>query len=136
MPDEISNPDVLLPDWSIAANAEHNVRVLCDLAGLTLYQKDVITACITVESNFNINAEHQNMNVAGVVLSTDHGIVQVNDYYHIGPGKDFPSVQYVLDNPAICVNWMINKYKAGELDEWVSYTSGQYLKYMPHLNTV
>jgi|GEM_PF-4563202 len=128
-----ANPDVLFDDWTVPANAKHNVRVLCDLAGLTLYQKDVITACITVESDFIITIEHENKNAAGEVLSTDYGIVQVNDYYHVGPGKDFPSAAYVLANPGECVKWMIGKYQAGEISEWVSYTSGEYLAHMPHL---
>jgi len=126
-----ANPDVLIDDWTVPANAKHNVRVLCDLAGLTFYQKDVITACITVESDFIITAEHQNKNAAGDVLSTDYGIVQINDYYHIGPGKDFPSAAYVLANPGECVKWMIGKYQAGEISEWVSFTSAAYLRFMP-----
>lgn len=154
-PSTVENPDTLLP-WNTIENSHHNVRVLCDLAGLSLVPnvpirladgsikmytpKDIIAACIEVESNFQSyyltgeNAgkpvEHQNI-VNGVVASTDWGIVQCNDYYHIGEGKDFASVEYVLDNPIACVNWMIGKYKIGQITEWVSYTSGEYRQCLP-----
>lgn len=126
------NPDVLYPTWDSKPYAYHNVRVVCDQMGLTLYEKDLITACITIESNFNTQAVHPNTNDEGVVLSTDYGICQINDYYHIGNGKDFKSIDYVLQNPQACVVWMINMYKAGRITMWVSYTSGAYLKYMPN----
>lgn len=129
----IENTDILYSDWSVPSQAKHNVRALCDLGGLTLYQKDVLSSCVEVESNFEINAEHQNKNSAGTVLSTDYGIVQINDYYHIGPGKDFPSVAYVLANPGACVQWMVKYYKTyGNLNPWVSWTSGAYLTFMPN----
>lgn len=124
------NPDVLLA-WnsSVAANT-HNVRVLCDKAGLSYQAKQLITACIQIESNFqsyylsgpNINTpvKHENI-VDGKLASTDWGIVQINDYWNIGSGKPFSSVQYILANPAACVNFMIQMYKAGQIRLWDSY---------------
>lgn len=128
------NPDTMLPweDKKGSANNRHNVRVRCDLAGLSLYGKDTITACVQQESDFWPGATNQNTNHAGTVLSTDWGIVQINDYYHIGQGKEFPSVQFVIANPTADVDWMIAMYKSGLLHEWVSYSSGAYLKFMPH----
>lgn len=134
-----SNPDVMLP-WStpsIAADNRHNIRVLCDLAGLAVYDKNVITACIEVESSFynylpnGEPVEHKNFNPNNSLSSTDWGICQINDYFHIGAGKDFPSVAYVLANPEAVVSWMITQYKAGKITMWSSYTSGAYKKFMP-----
>jgi hypothetical protein len=124
-----SSPDILIPDWSAPKNAYHNVRVLCDLAGLTLEEKNIICACIYQESEFNINAVNHNT-VNGKILSTDYSICQINDWYHIGVGKDFPSVQYVLANPDKAVEWMIGMYHHGLLKQWVSYSSGAYKRWL------
>lgn len=125
------NPDILLPDWSIKEAAHHNVRVLCDLEGLTFEQKQVLTACVMVESGFDINAIHYNKDGAGKITSTDFGIVQVNDYWHIGAGKDFPSSEYVLSHPEECVRWMCQYYKQhGDLNAWVSFSAGLYKQYL------
>jgi hypothetical protein len=131
MPTNPINPDILNPDWSIPENAKHNVRVLCDLAGLTLYSKNVITACIEVESGFRIGATHDNRDALGNLLSTDYGICQINDFYHIGPDKDFPSVGYVMTHPQECVVWMIKMMQEGHLNMWVSYSSGAYKQFLP-----
>ncbi len=123
------NPDVLTT-WDTPANCEHNVRVLCDFNFLTPQDKDIIQACVHQESNFNNKAINHNRNWLGKIISTDWGICQINDFYHIGPGKDFPNVQYVLDNPDKAVIYMINMFKIGHLDLWVSYSSGAYRKYL------
>lgn len=112
------------------ANARHSVRVICDEMGLTLYEKNVITACIQQESGFDNAAVGRNMR-DGKLLSTDWGICQINDYWHVGPGKKWSSVQQILDNPEKAVRWMITLYKQGQLKLWVSYSSGAYMKYMP-----
>lgn len=126
--------------WADASGARLSVRKICDDMGLTytrtldprVTDKEVICACVRQESDFNKNATHQNKDPkTGKVFSTDYGIVQVNDYYHIGPGKDFPSVQYVYDNPEACVRWMIRLAKAGKLSLWSSYTSGAYKQWLP-----
>lgn len=124
------NSDDLYDSWDIPAQARHNVRALCDLAGLSLGDKNIITACIARESGFDNNAKCENKDATGKVWSTDWSLVQCNDFYHIGPNKDFPSVEYVLANPAIMVNWMIQCMKEGRLNMWVSYSSGIYKRYL------
>ena len=123
---EAQNIDTLRPDWTLPRNAYHNVRVLCDLSGLDLEEKNIICSCIYQESQFLNTAICWNRDVHGNITSTDWGIVQCNDKYHIGPGKDFPSVQWVLANPQAMVQWMIDMMKQGRLDIWVSFSSGAY----------
>lgn len=123
------NPDALNPwDQSIAGN-EHNVRALCDLAALALLGKNIITACVEIESNFQnyyIGTTnpviHRNI-LNGKVESTDWGICQWNDFYHIGAGKDFASTDAVMANPTAAVNKMIAYYKAGRINQWSSYVN-------------
>jgi hypothetical protein len=129
------NPDTLLP-WNTTSSLSHenyhNVRVICDLVGLTYAQKEILTACVWQESDFMTNPRpNQNKTLSGKVWSTDYGIVQVNDYYNIGTGKPFPNVQYVLNNPEACVRWMAGIMKStGKLQPWASYTTGAYKKYL------
>ncbi len=120
--------------WDTPENSRHSVRVICDEMGLTLHEKNIITACIQVESGFKNSAIGRNMK-NGVLLSTDWGLVQINDYYNIGVGKYWSSVKQVLDNPDKAVRWMITMFKQGKLNLWVSYSSGAYLKYMPTLGS-
>ncbi len=118
--------------WDTQANTRHSIRVICDEEGLSVYDKNVITACIQQESQFLNTAVCKNKDkTTGQVWSTDWGIAQINDFYHIGPGKDFPTVAYVLDNPDAVVRYMIRMKKAGHLSMWVSFSSGAYLRYMP-----
>ncbi len=129
------NPDTLLPWDNLPGSVanRHNVRVLCDLAGLTLHSKNVITACIHEESNFETKVEGR-VNSNG---SHDWGICQFNDgTLHgvplwIGPGAAFESVEEVLSNPQKCVELMINEYKAGHINWWMSFSTGAYRQYMP-----
>lgn len=121
------NPDALFP-WTSIENNRHNVRALCDLAGLSESDKNLISQVIHCESNYNPACVHPNI-VNGVTTSTDYGICQINDYFHIGPGKDFETVQEVLDNPEADVNWMIRMFKAGELKLWVCFLKGMYEQY-------
>lgn len=136
VPISLPNPDILNSDWSIQKNAYHNVRVLCDLSGLTVGEKNLLCACVYQESRFLTDPKpNQNKLKDGTVWSTDYGIVQVNDYFHIqgfgGGSNDFPSVQYVIDNPQVCVQWMINIYKnTGALQPWASYTTGAYKQWL------
>lgn len=127
--------------WDTQANARHSVRVICDNMGLSLVKsilvngilyapKDIICACIMQESRFNNNAIGRNKNSAGVVTSTDWGICQINDWFHIGAGKDFPSIEYVLANPDKAVEFMCRMYAAGQLKLWVSYSSGAYKQWL------
>lgn len=116
--------------WDTRDHARYNVRVLCDKAGLSVMEKNILCACIHQESNFNNNAVCRNRDKDGNIMSSDWGIVQINDHYHIGAGKDFPSVEYVVANPDKAVQWMIDMYKKGQLKMWVSYSSGAYKQWL------
>lgn len=126
------DPDSLYPWDSSIDNNKHNVRALCDFAILTYVQKQLITALIEIESDFQnkhiggiLNGQpvkHDNV-ANGQITSTDWGIVQINDYFHIGQGKDFPTVQYVMDNPLQTVQFMIRMFKAGKISMWSSYVN-------------
>lgn len=120
------NPDALLPDWSIIPAAHHNVRALCDLEGLTYQQKQVLTACVYVESGFNINAIHRNKGTDGKVWSTDYGICQWNDVFH---GSEITPDE-ALHNPEKAVRLMCQYWKAGKMSQWVSYSGGYYKQYL------
>ena len=123
----VMNPDALLP-WDTADNCRHNVRAICDLEGLTEVQKDNLSKTIHCESNYNPACVHPNT-FNGKVSTTDYGICQINDYWHIGPGKDFPSSEYVLQNPEACVRWMCNQWKAGNANAWVCHSKGLFNNY-------
>lgn len=116
--------------WDTPKNARHSVRVICDEQGLSVTEKNLICAVIQGESEFYNTALNANKNSKGVVTSTDWGICQINDRYHVGVGKDFPSVKYVLDNPDKAVRWMIAMYRAGHINMWCAYTNGSYKKYL------
>lgn len=124
----LQTPEVLLFDTP--QNAYHSVRVLCDNAGLTVTEKNLICACIYQESAFKNTARCENKNKQGIVTSVDNGLCQVNSYYHTGVGKEFPSTDYVIAHPEEAVKWMINMYQSGLLKLWVSYSSGAYLKWL------
>lgn len=129
-------------DFSTPKAAYRSTRMLCDEMGVpyakTLLingkkysRKDRICACIYQESGFKNTAKYENKDPkTGQVWSTDWGIVQVNDHYHIGKGKTFPSLQYLLDNPEKAVRWMIKMELAGELRLWSSYKFGHYKKWL------
>ena len=111
-------------------DAYHAVRVLCDEEGLTLSDKNTICACIFQESQFSNLAVHENKNAAGVVLSTDFGICQINDYWHVKKYHDFASAQDIVANPTKAVVFMIDALKHGTLKQWVSYSSKAYLEWL------
>ena len=116
--------------WDNAINSRHSVRVICDEEGLSLDDKNIITACIMQESRFDNNAVCKNKSADGSIWSSDWGICQINDYYQVGAGKPFPSVKYILDNPESCVRWMIKMMKAGQLKLWSSYSQGTYKQWL------
>jgi hypothetical protein len=125
------DPDSFTYPWDSPAHNWHNVRVLCDKRGLPVGQKDLICACVFQESQFNNHAIHENKdNQTGQLWSTDWGIVQVNDFYHCGPGKEFPSAAYVVANPEAAVDWMITMYLNGRLSAWASYSTGAYRQWL------
>lgn len=126
-------PVVPVCDFSTQKAAFHATRVICDEIGLAYEQKDILCGCVFQESEFLVNPKpNQNIDEkTGKVWSTDYGIVQINDYYHIGVGKDFPSVEYVISHPEVCIRWMATYFKIhGNLKPWASYTSGAYKKHL------
>lgn len=132
-PVEAPNPLTMLLPWTTQKNYFHNVRVLCDRALLTYEQKEIVCGCIWIESRFRdyypdrTPVTNGNKDATGKVWSTDWGLVQCNDYFNIGPNKPFPTVDYVLKNPAATAAWMISTMKTtGHLQPWASYTSGAY----------
>ena len=131
-----TDPDATSYPWDSQKHNYHNVRVLCDGAGLSLTDKNIICACIYQEStflNYLLNGQPVkcvNKNKDGSVASTDWGICQINDHYHIGAKLDFPSVDFVMANPDKAVAFMLSMFKAGELKQWVSYSSGAYEKWL------
>lgn len=136
---ETSTPEPY--QWDIPSHARHSVRVICDEEGLTYettvidgkkYKvKDVICAVIMGESEFYNDAKNYNRNTKGEITSTDWGICQINDRYHIGKGKDFPSVEYLLDHPEKAVRFMIDMWRAGNIHLWIAWLNGSYKQYLP-----
>lgn len=127
-----ANPDALPVYFDTPEKAFHAVRVLADLAGASEDEKDTLCAVIYQESGFSNEAKNENKNSAGTTLSTDWGMCQVNDFYHVRPtGSPFASVAYVLENPEEVVKWMIGMMLAGGLKQWVAYTSGAYKQWLP-----
>lgn len=114
--------------WDTTEHARHSVRLICDEEGLSVKEKNDLSATIHCESNYNPKCIHKNL-VNGKVQTTDFGICQVNDYWHIGPGKDFPSVDYVLNNPDACVRWMCKQWRMGRGKLWVCYLKNMYKNY-------
>ena len=122
---DIEHSDIMYPDWIGTKHARHNARVLMDLAGLNVHEKDLLCAVIMAESGFDIKAVNHNTNG-----SSDHGIVQMNTTYWIGPGKLFKNIQEVYDNPTKSVQFMIDAYKDKHLGWWYGYTNKSYLRYL------
>lgn len=118
-------------DWSTPAEARHSLRLICDEEGLTVAQKNDMSQIVHCESGYK-NIIHQNIasktlsdgSVHSYVSSTDWGICMINDYWHIGPGKEFPSTDYVMNNPDACVRWMARMIKAGKRNLWVCASTG------------
>ncbi len=145
IPPIINPPITPLPmptyKWDTLANSRHSVRLICDemlplkrtvlINGKYYLPKDVITAVIQGESGFNNKAKCLNKNAQGVVTSTDWGICQINDKYHVGAGKRWSSVAQIVNNPDKAVKWMIQMYNQGLLKLWVAYSSGAYKKFLP-----
>ena len=98
---------------------------VCKSQNLTQQQTNDVYNTIRCESGFNPKCVHPNL-VKGKVSTTDYGICQVNDYWHIGASKDFPSVDFVMNNPEACVVWMCKMCKAGKLNLWVCYSGGYF----------
>lgn len=116
--------------WDNPKDARHSARVIMDTFNLRWAEKDLLCAVIMQESGFKNTARNYNKNAQGVVTSTDYGICQINSRYHIGEGKTFPSVEYVLENPDKVVEWMVKTYQAGHLHWWCAYANGSYKQWL------
>lgn len=130
MPVEESTPTKPQYLWDTPQNAKHSVRVICDEMGMLPVNKDLICSVIEAESGFKNTATNKNLRLDGTVDSTDWGICQINDRFHIGKGQTFPSVDYVLNNPDKVVKWMIEMFRAGHLNWWCAYTNNSYKNYL------
>jgi hypothetical protein len=116
--------------WDTKENARHSIRVICDEEGLTVDEKNLICAVIEAESGFLNTAKNYNRNTKGEITSTDWGIIQLNDRYHVGPKGEFKNVGYVLANPDVMVRWMIKMYRQGHINWWCAYVNGSYKRYL------
>lgn len=132
-----TNPDSITYPWDSPQHNYHNARVICDNLGLTVNEKNLICACIYQESQFmnfhpdGTPVKHENLNKNGTLSTTDWGIVQINDWFHIAPnGSPFASVAAVLARPEDCVTYMVKQYLAGRLSMWDSYLSGAYRQWL------
>lgn len=112
--------------WATKEYAKHSVRVICDEEGLTLEQKNTMTATVAAESGFNTLAVNYNRRADGSVASTDYGICQWNDYYH---GKEI-SPDEALHNPEKAVRLMCSYWKRNQRSLWIGYSSGNYKRYL------
>lgn len=129
---DIDHTDELYPDWDTQHHAFHNTRAKCDLAGLSLEDKNKICACIYQESEFRINAVGK-PNSNGTI---DYSLCQFNTGtirgvpLWIGKGAAFSSIQDVFNNPGKQVDIMIACFKAGHLYWWSSYQTSAYKKWL------
>ena len=142
---ELSTPPVITPPkpelpplqalkWSTPTEARHSVRVLCDMEGLSVPDKNVVCAVVGAESGWKINAVGKNTNG-----SIDYSLCQFNDgppnvpsnkKWWIGEGKSFSSPQDVFDNPERQVRIMISEFKRGNLKLWNAYKNGSFVKFL------
>lgn len=123
-------------DWTNPISARHSARVIMDNFGLTWAEKDLVCAVIMGESGFynyknGKPVSNQNLRKDGTLSSTDWGICQINDRYHVGKGNDFITIDYVLAHPEIAVTWMVKMYRLGHLNWWCAFANGSYRKYLP-----
>lgn len=131
LPEVESNNQMTELEWSNPKTIRHSIRILCDIEGLSYKDKNDLCATIQAESNFNLYAKNENKK-NGKLLSTDWGLCQINDYWNIGVGKPFPSVDFVLNNPEKVVRWMIGEWKKGEnsKNKWIAYKNKSYKRYL------
>lgn len=115
--------------WDTPSHIRRNVRLMCDAAGLSVWMKNVLCACIKQESNYNPKA----IGSVNKNLTRDFGLVQINNHigYWIGDGLYFKDTNEVLNNPEKCVRFMISQFKSGHASYWSSFSSKAYLKWLP-----
>lgn len=123
------NIDTLLP-WNTISSLSHenwhNVRVLCDLEGLTSTMKEELCATVWGESEFNTHARLDNKDKNGRVWSIDAGICQWNSYWH---SKEI-STEEAFNDPEKAVRLMCKYFLNGQASDWVAYKSGRYLQFV------
>lgn len=125
--------DTLLP-WNTTSSLSHenyhNVRVLCDLEGLSFDMKNRLTATVWGESEFNTHAlcvNHKTLlDGTVIVASEDNGIAQWNTHYH---GTEITPDQAV-NNPEMAIRLMCKYFLNGQEKQWVARSSGRYLQFM------
>lgn len=126
-------PDILVP-WDTTGSLSHanfhNVRVLCDLEGLSYEMKNELCATVWGESEFNTHAlcENHARTPSGVayIASVDNGICQWNTHYH---GAEITPDQAVND-PEMAVRLMCKYFLSGRADQWVAHSTDRYLQFM------
>ncbi len=115
-------------DWSTPEEARHSLRVICDEEGLTIAQKNLMSQVVHCESGYLTNATHPNLDAKGQLASTDFGICQWNDWWHWIKKREISPTE-AMHNPEKAVRLMCQYVKAGQIKQWVCYSSGLYKKY-------
>ena len=128
--DALETLDAMKYRWGSREESIASVRRICDEQKLTDKERQLIMAVIQAESDFNNAATNKNRDKSGNVLSVDWGICQINSFWHIGIGRTFPSVDYVLQNPHKVVRWMITMMRAGKIGLWCGYVNGSWKKFI------
>lgn len=130
-PQPIPTPEIIpIPYlWDTPEKARKTVEIMCQERGYTAYEISLLCAVIEAESGFKNSATNHNRNNTGEITSTDWGICQINDRYHIGKGLDFPTHEYVVANPEKAVEWMMDRFEEGHITWWSAYQNGSYKKY-------
>lgn len=108
--------------WDTPENARHSLRVICDEEGLTVEEKNTMSKVVHCESGYSTHARLDNKDHAGRVWSSDLGICQWNSYWH---GKEI-TPEEAENDPEKAVRLMCKYVKAGEIKQWVCYSSGLY----------
>jgi len=102
---------------------EAMVRRICQEENLNQEQTDLICKVIQCESGFDDKAVCKNKNG-----TSDYGIIQANSYWYIDRMKLLTKDE-ALNNPEKSVRIMIQRYKAGQLKDWICYSFGYYKNY-------
>lgn len=110
--------------WETPEQAHHSFRVICDESGLSVADKNLLCQVLNCESGFKVKTVHPNNDVRKTV---DNGICQFNSYWY----KDAISPEDALNDPEKACRLFIKQFKAGQLKDWVCYSTGAYKPYKP-----
>jgi Transglycosylase SLT domain len=117
----------LLPKTMPQSTTEQMVRRVCAEEGMSHSPTEVIVAIIWAESGMKPRAIGK-PNKDGTI---DYGLCQFNSRWWIGPGKPFPTPEYVLSHPEECVRVMCQHLKkTGRYRDWSAFNNGSYKKYL------